>query len=172
MQPHASEMANGPLRNVDKLINKELCHRRADSFINKVHTTVIMQTVAVSSAELTPLPQLLWYVLITAQLMWASATATRLFISAPRRCFQVYTLVVWLLFNQVCTSGGEHRSLFKADYSQLEMVPVARQHGSFRLFTNEFRRNYSWFTNSPADRGKELVPGFPPRLVDIQHTHQ
>lgn len=48
MQQHPSEMANDPLRNVDKLINKELCHRRADSFINKVHTTVI-------SAKLTPL---------------------------------------------------------------------------------------------------------------------
>lgn len=55
MQQHPSGMANDPLRNVDKLINTELCHRRADSFINKVHTTVIMQTVAVSSAELTPL---------------------------------------------------------------------------------------------------------------------
>lgn len=48
-------MANDPLRNVDKLINKELCHRRADSFINKVHTTLIMQTIAVSSTKLTPL---------------------------------------------------------------------------------------------------------------------
>lgn len=48
-------MANDPLRNVDKLINKELRHRRADSFINKVHTTLIMQTIAVSSAKLTPL---------------------------------------------------------------------------------------------------------------------
>lgn len=48
-------MANDPLRNVDKLVNKELCHRQADSFINKVHTTVIMQTVAVSSAKLTRL---------------------------------------------------------------------------------------------------------------------
>lgn len=55
MQQHPTEMANGPLRNVDKLINKALCHRRADSFINKVRTTVIMQTVTVSSAKLTPL---------------------------------------------------------------------------------------------------------------------
>lgn len=53
IQQHPSEMANEPLRNVDKLINKELCHRQADSFINKVHTTFIMQTVAVSSTKIT-----------------------------------------------------------------------------------------------------------------------
>lgn len=44
-----TEMAGNPLRNVDKLIIKE------PQFKNKVHTTLIMQTITVSGANLTPL---------------------------------------------------------------------------------------------------------------------
>lgn len=92
MLRHPSEMANDPLRNVDKLINKELCHRRADSFINKVHTTLIMQTIAVSSAKLTPLHTAAAIVCINH--CWTNDESLASSFPSLTDVFQVYSFVI------------------------------------------------------------------------------
>lgn len=147
MQQPPSEMANSPLRNVDKLINKALCHRRADSFINKVHTTVIMQTVAVSSAKLTPLHAAAAMVCIHH----CSANGRTCQSNSPLH-FRLSQMVSKFT---VLSSGFFSTSLrlswkntaarFTPDYSQLE------------LDARNFGKNHLRFTNSPADRGKELL---------------
>lgn len=153
MVQHPSEMANDPLRNVDTLINKELCHRRADSFINKVHTTLIMQTIAVSSAKLTPLHSAAGIACINHCCTNDEALASSFPLLTD--VFEVYSSVICCLFNWSVTLVENAT----ADCSQqlLNMSAVTNRHGSFQHFTNNFRKNHLWFTSSTADRGKELL---------------
>lgn len=153
MLQRPSEMANDPLRDVDKLINKELCHRRADSFINKVHTTLIMQTIAVSSAKLTPLHSAAGILCINH--CWTNDEALASSFPLLTDVFKVYSAVICCLFNWSVTLVENTT----ADCSQqlLKMNTVTNRHGSFQHFTNHFRKNNFWFTSSTADRGKELL---------------
>lgn len=136
MVQHPSEMANDPLRNVDTLINKELCHRRADSFINKVHTTLIMQTIAVSSAKLTPLHSAAGIACINHCCTNDEALACSFPLLTD--VFEVYSSVICYLFNWSVTLVENAT----ADCSQqlLNMSAVTNRHGSFQHFTKNFRK--------------------------------
>lgn len=188
MQRRPFEMANDPLRNVDKLVNKELCHRRADSFINKVHTTVIMQTVAVSSTKLTRLHAAA--AMLRIHHCW---TNVRLCQSSSPLCFRFSQMfskfTLWsssFLFNWSAALMGNAAACLTPMSANWKMDTVTSGHGSFRLFTNcNLGKNNLGLINST--RGKELLklklyrrgPPQQPSLVgqahpsmETQHTHQ